>query len=134
MTTRLDTIKKQYQRDLVPLKEERENLTREIVELKGVRDVFLEETTVLNARNEELAQLSAQYSRRMVAIPETPPKPQRSTPMRAQPSSQYLNTISPSATGSSSASDEMHDAKLKVHRVEVEAPTPSKGKFIKWPG
>lgn len=127
LTTRLDTIKKQYQRDLIPLKEERENLAREVAELKGVRDVFLEETTVLNARNEELAQLSAQYARRMVPIPETPPKPpQHSTPMRQQ--SQFLNTISPSA------SDDSHDTKLKVQRAEVEAPTPSKGKFIKWPG
>ncbi|KAJ6586840.1 hypothetical protein DFH09DRAFT_1307948 [Mycena vulgaris] len=137
LTTRLDSIKKQYQRDLIPLKEERENLAREVVELKGVRDVFLEETTVLNARNEELAQLSAQYARRMVSIPETPPKPQHSTPMRAQnsaQSSQFLNTVSPSVTGSSSASDESHDAKLKVNRPEMDAPTPSKGKFIKWPG
>ncbi|KAJ7680241.1 hypothetical protein DFH06DRAFT_408284 [Mycena polygramma] len=138
LTTRLDTIKKQYQRDLLPLKEERENLVREVAELKGVRDVFLEETTVLNARNEELAQLSAQYARRMVPIPETPQKPQPATPMRPQLSSQhsssYLNTLTPSATSSSSASDDTHDSRLRVQKVEVEAPTPSKGKFIKWPG
>ncbi|KAJ7132834.1 hypothetical protein C8R43DRAFT_1206633, partial [Mycena crocata] len=134
LTTRLDLIKKQYQRDLIPLKEERENLAREVVELKGVRDVFLEETTVLNARNEELAQLSAQYARRMVPIPETPQKSQHSTPMRNQPSSQFLNTLSPSATGSSSASDETHDSRLRVQKVETETATPSKGKFIKWPG
>ncbi|KAJ7733752.1 RhoGAP-domain-containing protein [Mycena maculata] len=138
LTTRLDTIKKQYQRDLIPLKEERENLAREIVELKGVRDVFLEETTVLNARNEELAQLSAQYARRMVPIPETPQKTQHSTSVRPQlslqSSSQLLNTLSLSATGSSSASDDSHEMRLKVQRVD-EAPTPSKGKpFIKWPG
>ncbi|KAK7057275.1 signal transducer [Favolaschia claudopus] len=134
LTTRLDTIKKQYQRDLIPLREERENLAREIAELKGVRDVFLEETTVLNARNEELAQLSAQYARRMVAIPETPQKPQPATPMRsqqAQQSSQLLQTMTPSATGSSSASDDALDARF---RVQVEAPTPSKGKVFKWPG
>jgi hypothetical protein len=133
LTTRLDTIKKQYQRDLIPLREERENLAREIAELKGVRDVFLEETTVLNARNEELAQLSAQYARRMVPIPETPQKPQPATPSRsqhAQQSSQHLNTLTPSATGSSSASDDTHESRFKV-----EAPTPSKGKGgFKWPG
>ncbi|KAJ6609832.1 hypothetical protein B0H10DRAFT_2062666 [Mycena sp. CBHHK59/15] len=138
LTKRLDTIKKQYQRDLVPLKEQREILAREIVELKGVRDVFLEETTVLNARNEELAQLSAQYARRMVPIPETPPKAQRSTSLGAQHPTQQppqlLNTLSPSATGSSSASDETIDMKLKAQKVENELPTPSKGKFIKWPG
>ena len=35
------------------------------MELRTARDTFLEETTVLNARNEELAQLSAQYTRRI---------------------------------------------------------------------
>ncbi|KAJ7045423.1 RhoGAP-domain-containing protein [Mycena alexandri] len=136
LTTRLDTIKKQYQRDLIPLREERENLVREVAELKGVRDVFLEETTVLNARNEELAQLSAQYARRMVPIPETPQKNQQqqqhATPMRGQHSaqqSQHLNMLTPSASGSSSASDDTHDSRLRM-----DAPTPSKGKFIKWPG
>ncbi|KAJ7647409.1 RhoGAP-domain-containing protein [Roridomyces roridus] len=138
LTTRLDSIKKQYQRDLIPLRSERESLAREIAELKGVRDVFLEETTVLNARNEELAQLSAQYARRMVPIPETPQKPQPSTqttPMRPQhvPQASSSQLLSTSMTGSSSASDDSHDARLKVHRVE-DAPTPSKGKFIKWPG
>ncbi|KAJ7188362.1 hypothetical protein C8R46DRAFT_1054562 [Mycena filopes] len=126
LTMRLDTIKKQYQRDLVPLREERENLVREVAELKGVRDVFLEETTVLNARNEELAQLSAQYARRMVPIPETPQKNQQqqhTTPMRGS-----QNLLTPSASGSS-ASDDTHDSKLRM-----DAPTPSKGKFIKWPG
>jgi len=135
LTTRLDTIKKQYQRDLIPLREERENIAREIAELKGVRDVFLEETTALNARNEELAQLSAQYARRMVAIPETPQKSQPTTPMRsqqAQQSSQLLNTLTPSATSSSSGtSDDTHESRFKV---QVEAPTPSKGKVFKWPG
>ncbi|KAJ7072415.1 signal transducer [Mycena amicta] len=139
LTMRLDSIKKQYQRDLIPLKEERENLAREVMELKGVRDVFLEETTVLNARNEELAQLSAQYARRMVPVPETPSKTPQATPLRpqhsAQPSAHLLNTLTPSATGSSSASDDTHDSRLKIHRVDMDAPTPSKGRPVfKWPG
>ncbi|KAJ7287619.1 RhoGAP-domain-containing protein [Mycena rebaudengoi] len=131
LTTRLDTIKKQYQRDLIPLKEQREMLAREVAELKGVRDVFLEETTVLNARNEELAKLSAQYTQRMLAGggPETPRKPQ-STPLRSQHSAQYL---SPSASGS--GSDEGGMDRLRAQKSEAELPTPSRGKpFIKWPG
>jgi Rho-type GTPase-activating protein 1/2 len=75
LTKRLDNLKAQYQRDLVPLTQEREALSREIMELRAARDVYLEETTVLNARNEELAQLSAQYARRMASGPE-PTKPQ----------------------------------------------------------
>ncbi|KAJ4468172.1 signal transducer [Lentinula aciculospora] len=69
LTKRLDNLKSQYQRELVPLNQQREALSREIMELKAARDVFLEETTVLNARNEELAQLSAQYSRRVAMAP-----------------------------------------------------------------
>lgn len=67
LTMRLDNIKKQYEHELIPLTQQREALNREIADLKAARDMFLEETTVLNARNEELAQLSAQYARRMDA-------------------------------------------------------------------
>ncbi|KIY44346.1 RhoGAP-domain-containing protein [Fistulina hepatica ATCC 64428] len=65
MTMRLDNLKKEYQHQLVPLTQQKEAMVREIVELKAVRDLFLEETTALNARNEQLAQLSAQYSRKV---------------------------------------------------------------------
>lgn len=62
---RFDSIKNQYQGELLPLTAQKEALYREITELKASRDAFLEETTMLNARNEELAQLNAQYMRRM---------------------------------------------------------------------
>jgi regulator of replication initiation timing len=62
---RLDNIKTRYQHELIPLTQQRETLFREVEELKATREQFLEETTVLNARNEELAQLSAQYVRRI---------------------------------------------------------------------
>lgn len=65
LTMRLDNIKMQYQHELIPLTQQREALIREVAELKAAREQFLEETTVLNARNEELAQLSAQYVRRI---------------------------------------------------------------------
>lgn len=47
------------------LSDERESLLREIVELQTARNVFLEETTMLNVRNEELAHLNAHYMRRI---------------------------------------------------------------------
>lgn len=73
LAMRLDSLKSQYKHELIPLSEQRECLMREITELKASRDQFLEETTVLNARNEELAQLSTQYARRVeVARSETP--------------------------------------------------------------
>ncbi|VDC01697.1 unnamed protein product [Peniophora sp. CBMAI 1063] len=71
LTMRLDTLKQQYQRELVPLTDERGALLREIAELKAARDIFLEETTMLNARNEELAALNAIYSRRQEQAPES---------------------------------------------------------------
>ena len=69
LSMRFDNIKVQYQHELIPLTERREALLREIAELKASRDAFLEETTVLNKRNEELAQLNAQYQRRVEAAP-----------------------------------------------------------------
>lgn len=128
---RLDKLKSQYQRDLVPLTEQREALQREIKELKAVRDVFLEETTALNARNEELAQLNAVYSRRMESVPQPPSKneevaatPSRNVDPRLQP--QYQ------ANQYRDQDDTMDLRYVKVPRQEVEMSTPSKVKFMKW--
>ena len=49
------------------LADERESLLHEIAELQSVREIHLEETTMLNARNEELAHLNAYYIRRIEA-------------------------------------------------------------------
>ncbi|KAF9071136.1 hypothetical protein BDP27DRAFT_1322828 [Rhodocollybia butyracea] len=87
LTKRLDNLKSQYQRELLPLTQQREALTREVMELRAARDTILEETTVLNARNEDLAQLNAQYSRRVALAPsnsygqETPSKNHSTTIM-----------------------------------------------------
>lgn len=67
LTTRFDNLKSQYKKDLEPLKQQREALIREINELKEARDIFLEETTALNARNEELAELNSQIQRQIEA-------------------------------------------------------------------
>ncbi|KAK0195319.1 signal transducer [Armillaria mellea] len=147
LTMRLDTLKQQYQSDLVPLTHEREALSREIMELKAVRDVFLEETTVLNARNEELAQLSAQYARRMDTVPETPSKTREHVVVPStdkgrnqlhQPqASVQLPSQNPYASTTSLVTDEtIADMKtvIKISKPETDLPTPSKGKFIKWPG
>jgi hypothetical protein len=144
---RLDNVKKQYQHELIPLTQQREILVREVAELKAVRDVFLEETTVLNARNEELAQLSAQYARRMDTVPEMPSKDQTASMARSldrsrsqrQPLQQaptFHHSVSSSTIGSPTNSDETVDSKaVKVQKAEAEFPTPSsKGKFMKWPG
>lgn len=61
----MDNIKTHYRGELEPLQHQREALMREISELKEARDIFLEETTALNARNDELAQLNAQIARQI---------------------------------------------------------------------
>jgi len=115
----------------------------------------LEETTVLNARNEELAQLSAQYQRRMAMVGQHPePKnglpvvvvePERkseekSRPLQYQlqqpsiqltPSAPYPLTSNPST--STLGSDETADRYNKLPKIpETEAHTPSKGRLLKW--
>jgi len=144
----LETLKSQYKHDLVPLTRARETLTREIAELRAVRDVFLEETTVLNARNEELAQLSAVYSRRMDSVPEgaastsgafkisvdqiRAPVQQQQQPL---PPAALPPSLSSSTSGSTTYDDFNVDPRfIRAQRPDVEMHTPSKGKFMKWPG
>jgi hypothetical protein len=140
LTMRLDNIKAQYKTELLPLTQQREALSREISELKIVRDVFLEETTALNARNEELAQLSAMYTRKMEAsAPSVPVTPKREPPIsekgaldkfRQQQQSPIPHSIS---NASSNASDDADHKSPRVNGPEVLFTPPSK-KFIKWPG
>ncbi|THH15660.1 hypothetical protein EW146_g4855 [Bondarzewia mesenterica] len=137
LTMRFDNLKTQYQRELVPLTEEREALLREVAELKAARDVFLEETTMLNARNEELAHLNAIYARRTEAlIAESVESEKRSDSFdRQRPA---VATIEPSTTVSTSVSagtDESIDSTkyVKVSKAEVEAPPTLRGK-LRWPG
>ncbi|KZT40543.1 RhoGAP-domain-containing protein, partial [Sistotremastrum suecicum HHB10207 ss-3] len=65
LTTRFDGIKSQYRKELEPLIQQKESLAREINELKEVRDSIMEETTALNARNEELSDLNTQIARKL---------------------------------------------------------------------
>lgn len=138
LTKRLEGIRNQYQRELLPLTKQKDVLTREIAELKAVRDVFLEETTVLNARNEELAQLSAVYTRRIDNAPETPLKDVTqvtSDPPRTQAQPHLLApSIGSSNSGSLTIYDENAETRtLKIHKSENELHTPARPKF-KWPG
>ena len=130
------------------MNEQKEKLAREIAELKGVRDVFLEETTVLNARNEELAQLSAVYARRLenaAPAPETPSKPVSLSDASSRTSSdthrganQYSSLIVPSLSSSTSGSSTIYDdasessRHLRTPKSENELTTPAKGGKFKW--
>lgn len=129
---RLDNIKRQYQHDLVPLTKQREGLMREILDLKEARDIFLEETAVLNARNEELAQLNSQYERRLESnhtrdksLPEIQPQSKMSLEGPQAPS--MSNTASASSTGT--LVDDASENRFKVAKPEgVESLTNAKKK------
>lgn len=148
ITTRLDKIKKQYKRELLPLTQQRERLDREIEDLKAHRDLLLEETTVLNVRNEELAQLTAQYVRRaevaegMLHSGPTPPtksdqilreKPSQSLERaRLQQSANSLTSHS-----STTLNDEAGEAKvIRIQKPDaLDVPASFRPpKFLKWSG
>ncbi|KAF8894145.1 hypothetical protein BD779DRAFT_1669623 [Infundibulicybe gibba] len=133
-TKRLDTIKNQYQRELIPLTQQRETLAREIAELKAVRDDCLEETTALNARNEELAQLTAVYARRMETIPESskPINPTMSRGSLDRPRPQVHAAPSLSSSTSTLHDDSLDPRTIRAQKSDYDLHTPSK-KF-KWPG
>ncbi|KAH7928896.1 RhoGAP-domain-containing protein [Leucogyrophana mollusca] len=148
LTMRLDTIKTQYQHELIPLTQQRETLAREVAELKASREQFLEETTFLNARNEELAQLSAQYARRIessrsgtptldvVSAREEPHiREKKSTSFDRNRPQPELPSLAVSAPSTSTLGED-HEIKVgRVHRQDIPDATPmSKPKFIKWPG
>ena len=136
LTKRLDTIRSQYQRELVPLTQQKEALGREIAELKAVRDTFLEETTVLNARNEELAQLSTVYTRRLENATELPTRILQDSFRHSSDNARPHNLIVPSLSSSTSGSsvyDENSDSRFIKTSKSDELHTPVKAKF-KWPG
>ncbi|KLO12258.1 hypothetical protein SCHPADRAFT_875677 [Schizopora paradoxa] len=147
LTVRLDKIKRQYQTELVPLTEQKEELMREIRELKDARDCFIEETAVLNRRNEELAHLNAEYERRAESSNSsqpkiksiTPPQPKqsfdtwRSRPPAAPP---MVNATSTASTASTATLyDESSDESRTVRLNGQDTPQPKgRGIQLRWPG
>jgi Rho-type GTPase-activating protein 1/2 len=106
------------------LSSERESLLREIAELQMARNVFLEETTMLNVRNEELAHLNAHYMRRIeVAASSEPLPPVRET--QSFERNRPLQPLQPSHTVNTSigiSSDEGHES-AKFVKVQQKSTT-----------
>ncbi|KAL4249530.1 hypothetical protein ABKN59_007206 [Abortiporus biennis] len=140
LSVRFDSIKGEYAGELIPLTEQRESLLREIAELRASREAFLEETTMLNHRNEELAQLNSQYVRRLEAAGMDPLATQDTRSDGSHEKHEVIAidkikisqpALSSSVTSSSIAFSE--DAVKVVKPELVEAPTPQfKNKFMKW--
>ncbi|KAI5121576.1 hypothetical protein M0805_000755 [Coniferiporia weirii] len=147
LTMRLDNIKRQYQHELVPLTQQREALVREILELKEARDIFLEETAVLNARNEELAQLNTQYERRL-EVGHSREKSLPSVQQPAQSKAAFVDTwktrqtqappiVNTTSTSSSATLiDEIPESRgAKPMKTEpIEMPSAQRTRFRRWPG
>ncbi|KAB5590764.1 Rho-type GTPase-activating protein 3 [Ceratobasidium theobromae] len=118
LESRLEALRKQYRKDLEALKLQREGLVKEITELKEHRDIFLEETTALNARNEELAELNSHIQRQLeqqpasttTTAPLRPPLPHMSSSSTNIPTQLSLGTVPGS---------------LKEFGVKARAPNPA---------
>ncbi len=136
---RLDNLKAQYKSELMSLSDERESLLREIAELQSARNVFLEETTMLNVRNEELAHLNAHYMRRieMAASSESLPPVRETQPFERRRPVQPLqpsHTVNASITLSSDESAESTKF-VKVHQVQQKSSTGDAPlRVFKWRG
>jgi hypothetical protein len=118
---------------LVSLTDERESLLREIAELQSAREVVLEETTMLNARNEELAQLHAHYMRRTEAVSSESPIPAREKQFeRRHAPLQSSHTVNSSIGAFSS------DESAESSKITKVAPKPTTGdapmRVFKWRG
>lgn len=130
LSTRLDHLKAQYKGELMSLTDERESLLHEIAELQSVREIHLEETTMLNARNEELAHLNAYYMRRIEAASSEYP-----TPVREKQSYERQHTALPlqpsHAVNSSFGASSDESADLSKYAKAQQKPTTG---VFKWRG
>ncbi len=134
LSTRLDNLKVQYQGELVSLTDERESLLREIAELKSARDVFLEETTMLNARNEELAQLNAHYMRRIeAASSELPQLAREKLSLERQRPAVVLQHSHTTSSSFGTSMDESADS-TKHTRAQKPATGDATPRVFKWLG
>lgn len=70
LTSRFEGLKVRYKQDLEPLIAQRESLAREIGELRDTRNLYLEESTALSAKNEELAELNTRLTKQSEALHE----------------------------------------------------------------
>ena len=134
LSTRLDDLKSQYQGELVALTDDRELLLREIAELRSARDVFLEETTMLNSRNEELAQLNAHYMRRIEAASSEPPQLARETQSLERQRQAVI--LQPSHTANSSFGTSTDESAEYTRHARTQKPTSGDAalRVFKWRG
>ncbi|KAH7339438.1 hypothetical protein B0J17DRAFT_570370 [Rhizoctonia solani] len=134
LESRLESLRKQYRKDLEGLKLQREGLVKEITELKEHRDIFLEETTALNARNEELAELNSQIQRQVeqqLAGSGRPPLSRMDSSSNAVPTQLSLGTVPPSLKEFGAKSRQAGNANGNGVQKPATSSSSAKGGF-KW--
>lgn len=67
---RLETIKDEYTSRLGPLETQRQQITRDLAELRDTRNLYIEEATALSAKNEQLAELNVRLVKQTEAMQE----------------------------------------------------------------
>lgn len=139
LTSRFDGIKSQYRKELEPLVQQKESLAREINELKEVRDSIMEETTALNARNEELSDLNTQIARKLEssaptgtkAAPAPVPKPKLSSTQSAPNTNGPKSSFDASQLQNVDGDDKTLRAPKPVETHEHHTAKPGKFKWYK---
>ncbi|KAF8322295.1 RhoGAP-domain-containing protein, partial [Clavulina sp. PMI_390] len=152
LSSRLEYAKAQVRKELEPLEEKRERLMHDIAELREARAIFVEETTALNTRNEQLAELNAQIALQIqtAAADENllptvaegtplgrPPAPATARARRPDLRERAKNSPSIVSTttvgtlvGSQESAEEFGPRGVRI--MKAEAPEPVQPKKFKW--
>jgi hypothetical protein len=136
LSNRLETIKEQYREELEPLTAQREALQREIGELRETKEQFIEESTALAAKNEELAELNSQLSRQVENMQEAMAR--RNNPLFANAKRTHPSTSpSISSLATSATLQEVPEETARVVKVTKPEPQPieaAPARRFKWYG
>lgn len=160
LNARLESVKDEHRRQIESLIQQRDNLTREVNELKITRDNYAEETSTLHAKKLSLLDQNSEATRHLESLKEAASRFRAATPVSnsAETSTishhQYTPSSSSSllsthATGTSSTTSRSplapsriaappspatidHHAIESVRRIKPEEQLPSVAKKFKW--
>lgn len=137
LTNRFDGLRTKYKQDLEPLIAQREALAREIGELRDTRNLYLEESTALSAKNEELAELNTRLTKQSEALHEATTRQRLlSNPLHTRTKQHISGSPSMSSLLTSGAStDAAEDALRQLKPVRMDNQydaAQSRGGRFKW--
>lgn len=134
LTSRFDRIKSKYKDELEPLISQKESLAREIFELRETRDLYLEESTALSAKNDELAELNTRLTKKFETLQDTIARQRLPLPVNQFRQKQHISG-SPSMSSIMTTAT-ISDASDDIRQIRIAQPVhldnnQSKGRF-KW--